>query len=790
LVCIAFLGSVGAFAPNGSPCAFAQTVGGSSATTQAPPSSPQPSTTTSPGAKPATAKPSTAKPGASTSSSTAHKKKTTTAATHKKRKHKEPTLRARRVHQAFVASTTLRPMAQQLLQDRTPAAYAGVETYAQKHSSEPAGSLAYLVLGYAHSLDHDYAKAIDPLNRAKANPGELGEYITYNLGNAYLQTGRTAESVATLQGFSKKYPDSLFIADADAALANSLLAEGHPQAAAELLEKDRPAARADIELTLGRAYQAIGDNAKAIVAFKNVYYNMAASFEADAAGAELKKLGVTSATTAEHKTRAELLFKAKRYADSATEYRAVLDQAAPADHPAVTLALASALQKSGKSKDAKQALSALPETAGEVNAQRWYQMGEIARSSNDDAGFQAALAQLRQTAPTSTWFEQSLLSQGNMYLLRRDYDKAIDSYRELQQLFPNGSRTAYAHWKVAWLSFRQNRNDEAKKEFENHIALYPTSAEIPNALYWRGRLAEEDGEAAKARAYYQRLSDRFRNYYYAELGRQRMRSLKPGAEPVHYAILDRIPALPAPNIDDDDDPPTENLRYQKAQLLANGALVDLAVRELQAAAAEDKGAWVPAATARIYQDIGRYDRAIQTMKRTVPNYFALEIPELPKSYWEALFPKPYWDDLRRYSEQNSLDPYLVASLIRQESEFNPGAVSPANAVGLMQLLPSTAKRVAKDEKLKNFNPNQLFGPTVNMQLGTRYFRGMVDKFGSFEYALAAYNAGDDRVKDWLGQGKYRDPQEFVESIPFTETREYVQAILRNANVYRQLYGTP
>jgi len=98
--------------------------------------------------------------------------------------------------------------------------------------------------------------------------------------------------------------------------------------------------------------------------------------------------------------------------------------------------------------------------------------------------------------------------------------------------------------------------------------------------------------------------------------------------------------------------------------------------------------------------------------------------------------------------------------------------------------------VAKEEKLRHFSAAELFTPGVNLQLGTRYFRTMVDKFGAFEYALAAYNAGSDRVEDWLGQGKYRDPQEFVESIPFTETREYVQAILRNASVYRQLYGAP
>jgi soluble lytic murein transglycosylase len=182
--------------------------------------------------------------------------------------------------------------------------------------------------------------------------------------------------------------------------------------------------------------------------------------------------------------------------------------------------------------------------------------------------------------------------------------------------------------------------------------------------------------------------------------------------------------------------------------------------------------------------------AIETLKRAVPNYFAVDVPVLPRAYWEALFPKPYWPDLKKHASANALDPYLVASLIRQESEFNPNAVSHANAVGLMQLLPKVGKGVAKQEKLRHYNSTQLFTPAVNLQLGTRYFREMVDKFGAFEYALAAYNAGSDRVQDWLSQGKYRDPQEFVESIPFTETREYVQAILRNASVYRKLYGNP
>ena len=133
----------------------------------------------------------------------------------------------------------------------------------------------------------------------------------------------------------------------------------------------------------------------------------------------------------------------------------------------------------------------------------------------------------------------------------------------------------------------------------------------------------------------------------------------------------------------------------------------------------------------------------------------------------------------------------MASLIRQESEFNPGAVSHANAYGLMQLLPQVGKGEAKAAHIRHFSIASLLEPTVNIQLGTHYFREMVTQYnGQVEYALAAYNAGSNRVDDWLRSGHYRDVPEFVESIPFTETREYVQAIVRNAKVYQRLYPQP
>lgn len=759
-------------------------------------STPPASSTSSPKAPAKSAKSTQHKATASKSSPRkTSSSKTSSRKTSPKKRRKPVSPRVRRVRQAFAASANLRPMAQQLLQDRTPAAYAGVEAYARRHAKEDAGALAWLVIGYARTLDHDYGKAIDPLNRAKAGASELGDYVAFYLGDTYLKTGHNAEALATLADFSKNFPDSLLIRDAHLVYANVLLEEGRAQEAAALLEKDRVPVRSDIELTIGRAYEAAGEKQKAADAFRGVYFNLPNSSEADAAGAELRKLGISGSIT-ERRTRADLLFKTKHYNEAASDYRGLMTEAAPASWPELQLALAMALEKSGRSHDARQILTSMGAQEGDNEAERLYLLSETARSTSDENAVLETVNQLRQFGPTSPWLEQALLSAGNMYLLKRDYDHAIDYFRELQQRFPNGTRASYAHWKAAWLNFRQGRTEDARKGFENQIALYPDSAEIPAALYWRGRMAEEENNPGMARAFYQKLGDRFHNYYYAEFGRERLKNLRvkgddTAQDAVHYALLDHVAPLPTATKIAEAEPPDDNLRVERARLLSNGALADMAVRELQAAASQEGGSWAPPEMARVYQDGGRYDRGIEIMKRTTPNYFAVDIPDLPRPYWEALFPKAYWSDLRKYALLNGLDPFLVASLIRQESEFNAGAVSRANAVGLMQLLPKTGKSVAKQVKLKSYNAPQLYTPAVNLQLGTRYFKDMVDKYnGQFEYALAAYNAGTDRVADWLGEGHYRDPQEFVESIPFTETREYVQAILRNANVYRQLYQTP
>ena len=228
--------------------------------------------------------------------------------------------------------------------------------------------------------------------------------------------------------------------------------------------------------------------------------------------------------------------------------------------------------------------------------------------------------------------------------------------------------------------------------------------------------------------------------------------------------------------------PEDDPHLIKARLLANAALNEYIAPEIQAS--PTAGEWGALAQAEIYASYGEITRSLQTMKHSGLPFFALPFGQVPRVYWELLFPRPYWAGITSNAQANGLDPYLMASLIRQESEFNAAVVSHANAYGLMQLLPSVGKSIAKKNGLKGFSAGQLLVPAVNLQLGAINLREVLARYGGqVEYALAAYNAGDVPVRQWL-VGDYKDVPEFVESIPYTETREYVQAILRNREMYR------
>ena len=215
--------------------------------------------------------------------------------------------------------------------------------------------------------------------------------------------------------------------------------------------------------------------------------------------------------------------------------------------------------------------------------------------------------------------------------------------------------------------------------------------------------------------------------------------------------------------------PSDRPHLAKARLLANAGLTEYVAPEI--AADPYWSSWGSLGEAQIYASYDATFLALRAIKRAIPEAASESIRSIPLAYWRILYPEPWWDTVKAESARYNLDPYLVLSLMRQESEFNPSAISYANAYGLMQLLPSVGRKMASELGMRDFRTYQLLDPETNIKLGTRYLRQMLDKFGGVqEYALAAYNAGDNRVTDWKAAGPYTGMDEFVESIPFTQTR--------------------
>ena len=572
-------------------------------------------------------------------------------------------------------------------------------------------------------------------------------------------------------------------------LANAYLAQndaGNALRVLQPLQSGTLGSHLDFRVALARAHQMAGDVGAAATLYRGVYVNDALTSEAANAKVQLAAMNVPL-TPGERKEHADALFNAKQYGQAEGEYRALQQNEGnltQADRDALEIYAAVCdlrLKKLGRGD-----VDHLPVTNDDTAALKMYLQSELARNAGNTAGHDALVQAMLQQYPSSRWLEEALYSGGNMYVLKRDPTRATVDYAALVSHFPHSVYAPSAHWRAAWMSYRLRQMPEAARLFDEQITTFPGGTEIPGALYWRGRLYEDvEANFGQALNYYRALNAAYVNSYYAMLARQRIAVIGTHAPVEPSAVLSSVRAVDDPHLV--DAVPGDDPHLIKAKLLANAALNEFIRPEIQLS--PTSGQWGALAEAQIYQSFGENSRALQAMKRSKVPFFSLPVREVPTAYWELVFPRPYWPELAGDAQAQGLDPYLVTSLVRQESEFNPGAVSRANAYGLMQLLPSTGKQMAKQRGERRFNANELFDPSENLRLGTAYLRQNIDHYGGqVEYALAAYNAGDGPVRQWIASGDYKDIPEWVESIPYSETRDYVQAILRNREVYRAVYG--
>jgi soluble lytic murein transglycosylase len=234
--------------------------------------------------------------------------------------------------------------------------------------------------------------------------------------------------------------------------------------------------------------------------------------------------------------------------------------------------------------------------------------------------------------------------------------------------------------------------------------------------------------------------------------------------------------------------PGEDERIAKSDQLSIVGADDWAMNELDsAAAAAPASPRINLAIAKIYRAKNDNVQALNYLKRSYPDYSQMKPEEMRRDEWDVFYPLQFWDIITQESRARGLDPYQVAGLIRQETVFNPRAVSSARAYGLMQLLVPTASTTARQEGLNRaITMDSLFEPRLNIQLGTAYFKDQLNKYGRIEYVAAAYNAGPGRVVQWRASLPLQ-MDEWQEAVPFRETRLYIQGVVRNTLQYRRLY---
>jgi len=677
----------------------------------------------------------------------------------------------------------------------TPTRRKALERYADSHKDQN-GALAHFTLGAASFEQKQFADAIQHLQAAQPRLSKLADYVAYYLAAARTEAGDPAGAARDAAAVRTASLRSPFAAKSLVIEARGLAASGNAQEAIRML-RDRAAdlPQPDGDLALAAAYEAARDLPQAAAYYQRVYFLYPAADAAARASAALlllqASMGAAYPAPAPQAMveRGNQLLAHKEYARARSEFQALVPQLSGAERDGARVGIGAADFLAGEVSSAYPYLRALEISAGEADAQRLYYLVECARKLHDDDQILEAVRKLNQRYGESPWRFKALVSAANHFLVANQHEKYTPLYKAAYETFPDQPLAAACRWRVAWDAYIHRAHD-APELLRAHLVRYPGHPTASAALYFLGRLAESHKDYAAARALYTRLSAVFPNYYYGILARERLAQpaiAAAGPSPNTAQLLESIafpprkPAVPS-------QPDAESAsRMARARLLRSAGLPALADAELRFGIRNGGQPYLLAM--ELARAAATPHERLHNLKSAAPDYLSLSLEDAPAEFWEFLFPLPYQKDLVSSARQQNLDPYIVAALIRQESEFNPQALSAKHAYGLTQVEPATGRALARRAGVRRFSNRSLFQPATNLKLGTYYLRSLLDQWGGkWEQTLASYNAGKARVNDWITWNTYQEPAEFVESIPFTETREYVMAVLRNAAVYRQLYA--
>jgi len=662
------------------------------------------------------------------------------------------------------------------------------------------GALARLVQARVRLNAGDFAGAASLLRSADfGTQTAVADHALWLRADALEKLGRRAEARAALEELVRDHPDSLRAREATLRAGRLLAQDGEPRAVPLAVQKLAAEDDAEALLLSARAYEQSGERDKALAAFRRLYFYAPVSAANDAeAAAAFARLGSSNApaTPEEAATRAEKLFRAKRHADAVAAYGEAFMRFPATATPQARLRRGHAAFNAKRAPETVESLSAVPTSAGEVRAEALHYLAQHYVRSRQWPQARSTAEELRASFPRSEWTKRGLVAAGNV---ARDMKMTLEAqhfYRLAVQAFPGEPEVAGAQFELAWAAHDANNFPESSRLLTEHLAFYAdrNTDNRGRAGYWAARDSERAGKLAEARALYEGMLARYDANWYGYLSKQRLEQLtKAGTPAVNFppdsTVARAVANLKPVTAAEETAGEAEGRRALKAEHLAVAGADDLAHAELdKALEAAPTSPRLNLAKARLHRARTQNVEAFNVLRRSFPDYSQMKPEELTPDEWDVFYPLAFWDVIKQEAAARDLDPYTVAGLIRQESVFNPRAVSHADAYGLMQLLVPTARMMSRRSGVDDAvtADRLLSDPRLNIRLGTTYFREQMDKYGRVEYVAAAYNAGPGRVVQWRASLPLQ-MDEWAEAIPFRETRGYVQGVVRNSLQYRRLY---
>ncbi len=409
-----------------------------------------------------------------------------------------------------------------------------------------------------------------------------------------------------------------------------------------------------------------------------------------------------------------------------------------------------------------------------------YWQARMWRKKKDEGSMAKVIGQINKKYPLSKAHEDILLEVSRSYKGNNNDEVAEIWWNKLLENFPKKRSGEIAAWELAWYHYQQKNWKTSLKYINDGLRNGINNPEVAaKFVYWQGKLAVQEKKQERAQRIFNNLLSWYPNTFYGMLAQRTMSSLVPKKIPYKQKDYwhDNPPELQA------NEEKTELEFAEFVMAAGDGNIGAKHIRNLVDLKSPKELIWK---SSLVLDEYGEY-RSLQTI---VVNHYLGDLKRIPikdQQVWTFAFPRPYWMDVQNFSKNAGIDPYLALAIMREESLYQADVVSPASARGLMQLMPYTGKRVAKIIGLKLKDEKDLFNPKINIQLGTSYLGQISKRFGEVIQIAGSYNAGPGRMKEWLKRFPDRDLDEFVESIPYIETRNYVKRVFRTHQLYKAIY---